>query len=51
MFRIKKKQNGFIVQHKLIDGSYQIVNVYKNNDEYVSVAFTDLKINLKDIFE
>lgn len=22
------EQNGFIVQHKLIDGAYQIVNVY-----------------------
>ena len=45
------EQNGFIVQHKLIDGAYQIVNVYKNNDDYVSVVFPDLKINLKDIFE
>ena len=37
--------------HKLIDGAYQIVNVYKNNDEYESVVFPDLKINLRDIFE
>lgn len=45
------EQNGFIVQHKLIDGAYQIVNVYKNNDDYASVVFPDLKINLNDIFE
>ena len=45
------EQTGFIVQHKLIDGAYQIVNVYKNNDEYESVVFPDLKINLRDIFE
>ncbi|MGL4654907.1 MAG: Uma2 family endonuclease [Sarcina sp.] len=45
------EQNGFIVQHKLIDGAYQIVNVYKNSDEYTSVVFPDLKINLNDIFE
>lgn len=45
------EQNGFIVQHKLIDGAYQIVNVYKNNDDYASVVFPDLKINLTDIFE
>lgn len=45
------EQNGFIVQHKLIDGAYQIVNVYKNNDDYLSVVFPDLKINLNDIFE
>ena len=38
------EQNGFIVQHKLIDGAYQIVNVYKNNDDYESVVFSDLKI-------
>lgn len=45
------EQNGFIVQHALIDGAYQIVNVYKNNDEYKSIIFKDLKINLQDIFE
>ena len=45
------EQTGFIVQHKLIDGVYQIVNVYKNNDEYESVVFPDLKISLNDIFE
>lgn len=45
------EQTGFIVQHKLIDGAYQIVNVYKNNDEYESVVFPDLKISLNDIFE
>ena len=45
------EQTGFIVQHKLIDGAYQIVNVYKNNDEYESAVFPDLKINLLDIFE
>ena len=45
------EQTGFIVQHKLIDGAYQIVNVYKNNDEYESVVFLDLKISLNDIFE
>lgn len=45
------EQNGFIVQHALIDGAYEIVNVYKNNDEYISTVFPNLKINLKDIFE
>ncbi|NFO34947.1 Uma2 family endonuclease [Clostridium botulinum] len=45
------EQTGFIVQHALIDGAYQIVNVYKNNDEYSSTVFSDLKINLTDIFE
>ena len=45
------EQTGFIVQHKLIDGAYQIVNVYKNNDEYISTVFPDLKIKLQDIFE
>lgn len=44
------EQNGFIVQHALIDGAYQIVNVYKNDDDYISTVFKDLKINLKDIF-
>ncbi len=42
--------NGFIIQHELIDGVYQIVNVYKNDDDYISTVFKDLKINLKDIF-
>ncbi len=45
------EQTGFIVQHSLIDGAYQIVNVYKNSDEYSSTVFSDLKINLTDIFE
>ena len=45
------EQTGFIVQHALIDGAYQIVNVYKNSDEYSSTVFSDLKINLTDIFE
>lgn len=44
------EQNGYIYQHALIDGYYQIVNVLKNNDEYISTVFPDLKINLKDIF-
>ncbi len=45
------EQNGFIHQHALIDDYYQIINTYKNDDEYVSSVFTDLKISLKDIFE
>ena len=44
------EQNGFIVQHKLIDGAYQIVNVYKNDDSYISTVFKGLEINLRDIF-
>ena len=42
--------NGFIIQHSLIDSTYQIVNVYKDDDYYTSTVFKDLKINLKDIF-
>lgn len=45
------EQTGFIVQHALVDGAYEIVNVYKNNDEYISTVFSDLKINLTHIFE
>lgn len=44
------EQNGFIFQHKLIDGAYQIVNVYKNDDSYISTVFKSLEINLRDIF-
>lgn len=45
------EQTGYIVQHTLIDGYYQITNTFKDNDEYVSSVFPDLRINLKDIFE
>ena len=44
------EQNGFIFQHKLIDGAYQIFNVYKNDDSYISTVFKSLEINLRDIF-
>lgn len=44
------EQNGFITQHKLIDGNYQIVDMYKKDDEFTSTVYTDLKIYLKDIF-
>ena len=44
------EQNGFIIQHQLVDGAYKIVNVFKDNDEYISTIFTDLKISLRDIF-
>ena len=45
------EQTGYIVQHSLIDGCYQITNTFKSDDEYVSSVFPDLKIKLKDIFE
>lgn len=45
------EQDGKIVQYSLEDTDYRITNVFKNNDEYVSTVFADLKISLKDIFE
>ncbi|WP_343761907.1 Uma2 family endonuclease [Clostridium oceanicum] len=45
------EQDGKIVQYSLEDGQYRITNAFKNDDEYVSTVFPDLKINLKDIFE
>lgn len=44
------EQDGKIVQYSLEDKEYRITNVFKNDDEYVSTVFPDLKINLKDIF-
>ena len=44
------EQEGYIVQYSLIDNQYKITNVFKNEDEYVSTVFVDMKINLKDIF-
>lgn len=44
------EQNGNIIQYSFEDGRYHILNTYKNNDDYVSCVFPDLKINLKDIF-
>jgi Uma2 family endonuclease len=45
------EQTGYIVQHTLIDGYYQITNTFKNDDEYTSSVFPNLRISLKDIFE
>lgn len=45
------EQSGKIIQYTLEDGTYTISDVYKNDDEYKSTAFPDLKINLNDIFE
>ena len=45
------EQTGYIVQHTLINGYYQITNTFKDNDTYVSSVFPDLKIDLKDIFD
>lgn len=43
--------HGFIIQHSLTDGYYQITNTFKGNDRYASIVFPELKISLKDIFE
>ena len=45
------EQSGKIIQYSLEDGKYTISDVYKNDDEYRSTVFPDLKINLKNIFE
>lgn len=45
------EQSGKIIQYSLEDCKYTISDVYKNDDEYRSTVFPDLKINLKDIFE
>ncbi|MBP2021202.1 Uma2 family endonuclease [Clostridium punense] len=43
-------QNGFIVQHTLIDGAYEITNTFKKGDKYISSIFTDLIIDVGFIF-
>ena len=43
-------QNGFIIQHTLIDGSYEITNTFKKGDKYTSSIFTDLTIDVDLIF-
>lgn len=43
------EQDGTIIQCILQDDEY-IVKEYNNTDTYVSSVFSDLKINLKDIF-
>lgn len=43
-------QNGFIVQHTLIDGAYEITNTFKKGDKYISSIFTDLIIDVDLIF-
>ena len=45
------EQDGKIIQYSLEDNQYRITNVFKNNDEYISTVFPDLKISLKDIYE
>lgn len=45
------EQSGKIIQYTLEDSTYTISDVYKNDDEYTSTAFPDLKINLRDIFD
>lgn len=44
------EQSGKIIQYSLVDNQYIISDVYKNEDEYVSTVFTDLKISLKEIY-
>lgn len=44
------EQNGKIIQYSYVDGQYIINDVYKNDDEYVSSVFKDLKIKLTEIF-
>lgn len=44
------EQSGKIIQYSLLDNQYIISDVYKNEDEYVSTVFTDLKISLKEIY-
>ena len=45
------EQSGKIIQYSLVDNQYIISDVYKNEDEYVSTVFTDLKISLKEIYQ
>ena len=44
------EQSGKIIQYSLVDNQYIIADVYKNEDEYISTVFTDLKISLKEIY-
>lgn len=44
------EQSGKIIQYSLVDNQYVIADVYKNDDEYVSTVFNDLKISLKEIY-
>ena len=44
------EQNGKIIQYSLVDNQYEIADVYKNDDIYVSTVFEDLKISLKEIY-
>lgn len=44
------EQSGKIIQYYLVDNQYTIADVYKNEDVYVSKVFSDLKINLSDIY-
>ena len=45
------EQNGYIHQHALIDGYYQLVCTYHLGDTYNGYVFKDLKIKLEDIYE
>ena len=44
------EQDGKIIQYFLEDKQYRIINAFKNNDEYVSAVFPNLKIRLNEIF-
>ncbi|WP_297712369.1 Uma2 family endonuclease [Clostridium sp.] len=44
------EQSGKIIQYSLVDNQYVISEVYKNDDDYVSTVFSDLKISLKEIY-
>ena len=44
------EQSGKIIQYAMVDNQYVIADVYKNDDEYVSTVFNDLKISLKEIY-
>ncbi len=45
------EQDGKIIQYSLEENQYRITDVFKNDDEYVSTVFPDLRINLGDIFK
>lgn len=44
------EQNGFINQHALIDGYYQLINSYHKGETYEGYVFKELRIDMNDIF-
>lgn len=45
------EQNGFIIQHALIDGVFRIVNAYHKGETYKGYIYKDLEISMDYIFE